>query len=145
VPSDRIPSRANIHWIGQRPYENLPAYGKQFDVAIIPFRLTTVILHANPLKLREYLAMGKPIVTVSTPEIDRYADIAEIAISRADFLAKLDKVLARSQDAQDIARRLDRVRPEGWDARIHEVYKIVESHLKQSARPTVGELAILAE
>ena len=90
----QLPRRPNIRFIGKRPYESLPAYGKQFDVAVIPYRQTKFNFHANPLKLREYLAMGKPVVTVSTPETDKYADVVEIAHSREDFLAKLDLVLA---------------------------------------------------
>ena len=82
LPEQKIPQRPNIRFIGKRPYESLPAYGKQFDAAIIPYRQTKFNYHANPLKLREYLAMGKPVVTVSTPEIDKYADVVEIAHSR---------------------------------------------------------------
>src|SRR5438132_3538794 len=92
-----IPHRANIHYLGKRNYQDLPAYGKQFDAAIIPYRLTQQVMHANPIKLREYLAMGKPVVSVSTPEIDKYAGVVEIARSREEFLAKLDKILAREQ------------------------------------------------
>ena len=128
VPSDQLPSRPNIHWIGQRSYESLPAYGKQFDAAIIPFQLTPVILHANPLKLREYLAMGKPIVSVRTPEIEKYADVVKICDSREGFLAGLDTVLARPDGVEEVARRMERVRPEGWDARLHEVFRVVEGH-----------------
>ena len=135
VPSEQVPSRANIHWVGKRPYESLPAYGKQFDVAIIPFQLTTVILHANPLKLREYLAMGKPVVTVSTPEIDRYSDVVEIAHSREEFLAKLDAVLSRPSLPDEIHRRIDRVAGESWDARLSNVMEIVQHHLQGKRVP----------
>jgi glycosyltransferase involved in cell wall biosynthesis len=129
VGEARLPRRPNVHFIGKRPYESLPAYGKQFDVAVIPFRRTEVILHANPLKLREYLAMGKPIVTVSTPEIDRYADVVELAHSREEFLAKLDVVVARPESAADACRRMARVANESWDARLGRVLEIVEQSL----------------
>ncbi len=142
VPSDQLPSRPNIHWIGQRSYESLPAYGKQFDAAIIPFQLTPVILHANPLKLREYLAMGKPIVSVRTPEIEKYADVVKICDSREGFLAGLDTVLARPDGVEEVARRMERVRPEGWDARLHEVFRVVEGHNDDRAHRAVAEYAV---
>ena len=91
--------------------------------------LTTVILHANPLKLREYLAMGKPVVSVRTPEIEKYADFVEIADSREEFLAKLDAVLAHPDPPADARRRMNRVASESWDARLSEVFEIVQRRL----------------
>jgi glycosyltransferase involved in cell wall biosynthesis len=131
VPSQQLPSRPNLHFIGKRPYESLPAYGKQFDVAIIPYGQSKFNYHANPLKLREYLAMGKPVVTVSTPETDKYADVVEIANSRDEFLAKLDLTLSRPSLPADVRRRIDRVVGQTWDARLSEVLEHVEQRLEQ--------------
>jgi glycosyltransferase involved in cell wall biosynthesis len=142
VPDAKLPRRPNVHFVGKRPYESLPAYGKQFDAAVIPFKLTEVILHANPLKLREYLAMGKPVVTVSTPEIDKYADVVEVAHSKEEYLAKLDAVLSRPPSAAETRRRLDRVAAESWDARIREVFEVVERHLgREQTGPGRGDQA----
>jgi glycosyltransferase involved in cell wall biosynthesis len=138
VPDSKLPKRPNVHFVGKRPYESLPAYGKQFDVAVIPFRLTEVILHANPLKLREYLAMGKPIVSVSTPEIDKYADVVEIAHSKEEYLAKLDAVLSRPASAAETRRRLERVAAESWDARLAEVLGIVQEYLEETTKSGRG-------
>ncbi|HJY88181.1 MAG TPA: glycosyltransferase, partial [Candidatus Acidoferrales bacterium] len=52
----------NIHLLGRRDYQSLPAYCKVFDVAILPFVRNELTLAANPLKLREYLAAGLPVV-----------------------------------------------------------------------------------
>lgn len=75
--------------------------------------MTQQVLHANPIKLREYLATGKPVVSVSTPEIDKYAEVVEIAHSREEFLAKLDAVLAEPAKPAAIQRRMSRVAAEG--------------------------------
>lgn len=125
VAPNEIPAERNLHFIGRRPYESLPAYGKQFDVAIIPYHLNDQTLHANPIKLREYLAMGKPIVSVSTPEIDKFADVVEIAHSQEEFLAKLDVALARPSLPSEIERRTKRVATMGWETRVDEVMKLV--------------------
>jgi hypothetical protein len=132
VADDQVPHRPNIHYLGKRSFQDLPAYGKQFDAAIIPYRLTQQVMHANPIKLREYLAMGKPIVSVSTPEIDKYADVIEIAHSREEFLEKLDMVLAREPCDEDIRRRMNRVAAESWDARLTGVLEIVNHHRQES-------------
>jgi glycosyltransferase involved in cell wall biosynthesis len=129
VPEEVLPRRANLHFLGKRPYEQLPAYGKQFDAAIIPYRLTRQALHANPIKLREYLAMGKPVVSVSTPEIDKFADVVEIGRTHEEFLAKLDAVLARAPQAGEVQRRMARVAGGSWDARLRDVLGRIEERL----------------
>jgi glycosyltransferase involved in cell wall biosynthesis len=125
VPEEKVPRLANIHYLGKRPYDVLPSYGKSFDVAIIPYRLTQQVLHANPIKLREYLAMGKPVVSVSTPEIDKFADVVEIAHSREEFLQKLDMVLAQPSTPSEVQHRKDRVSALSWNARVQEVLDVV--------------------
>src|SRR5262249_23109902 len=87
VPGESLPRRTNVHFLGQRPYEALPGYGKRFDVSIIPYRAGDWSFHANPIKLREYLAMGKPVVAVQTPQVQAFADVVEVAGNRAEFLA----------------------------------------------------------
>jgi glycosyltransferase involved in cell wall biosynthesis len=136
LPEQDIPQRPNVRFIGKRPYESLPAYGKQFDAAIIPYRQTKFNYHANPLKLREYLAMGKPVVTVSTPEIEKYADVVEIAHSHQEFLAKLDEVLIRPASPAEIQRRIESVAGESWDARMNAVLEIVRRRLEGTIRET---------
>jgi glycosyltransferase involved in cell wall biosynthesis len=134
VPENELPRNANIHFIGKRPYEELPAYGKHFDVAIIPSRMTDgFVRHANPLKLREYLAMGKPIVSISNPQIDKYADVVEVAHSREEYLAKLDEVLSRPPSPADVRKRMDRVARESWNSRINQVVEIVGQNLEPGA------------
>jgi Glycosyl transferases group 1 len=128
VPDHPVCRRPNVHLLGKRSYDDLPAYGKAFDAAIIPYHLTQQVIHANPIKLREYLAMGKATVSVSTPEIDKYADVVDIAHSREEFLAKLDAVLSRPATSAEITRRIDRVAGESWDARVNTVLEIVQGH-----------------
>jgi glycosyltransferase involved in cell wall biosynthesis len=145
VPDHRICHRPNVYLLGKRRYEELPAYGSQFDAAIIPYHLTQQVLHANPIKLREYLAMGKPVVSVSTPEIDKYSDVVEIARSPEEFLAKLDDVLSRPADPAEMERRLERVAGESWDARLDAVLEIVQRHVAAkgaSGKPVLSVNAI---
>ncbi len=133
VPDEELPRRDNIHYLGQRPYDSLPAYGRQFDVSLIPYRLTQQVLHANPIKLREYLAMGKPVVSVSTPEIDKYADVVQIARTQEAFLAELDAALARPCSPEEVRRRQERVANETWQARVDQVMEVVLSQVEDPA------------
>jgi glycosyltransferase involved in cell wall biosynthesis len=133
VGPDQVPRRPNLHFLGVRPYETLPDYGRQFDVAIIPYHLTRQVLHANPIKLREYLAMGKPVVSVATPEIEKYADVVRLARSREEFLAQLDAAVA-DRSAAEVERRVARVAAESWDARLWSVLDVVASRLRDQAK-----------
>jgi glycosyltransferase involved in cell wall biosynthesis len=135
VPDGMVPRRPNIRYLGVRSYDQLPDYGSRFDAAIIPYRLTRQVINSNPIKLREYLAMGKPIVSVSTPEIDKYADVVRIARTYDEYLAHLDAVVASGNVPAEAARRVERVTPEGWDARLRAVLEVVRQRLAADAEP----------
>ena len=61
---------SNVHVLGRKPFADLPSYCKGFDVAINPFPLNEVTLNSNPLKVREYLAAGLPVVSTRIPEVE---------------------------------------------------------------------------
>jgi glycosyltransferase involved in cell wall biosynthesis len=130
VPDETLPQRSNVHFLGKRPYEELPAYGKRFDAAIIPYRSGAWSFHANPIKLREYLAMGKPVVSVETPQILKFADVVAIARTREEFLEKLDEAVAGPQSGDAIRRRMNRVRDWSWDRRADEVLGTIRDRLE---------------
>ena len=128
VPIDHLLKLPNVVMPGPQPYRTLPRWAKAFDVAIIPYRLNEQVLSANPLKLREYLATGKPVVTVRTPEVDRFAHCVRIADTPAAFLRAIEQSLATDTPAQHAERRAA-VAPMTWDARVSEVWQTVRAHL----------------
>ncbi|MFQ3409822.1 glycosyltransferase, partial [Escherichia coli] len=65
----------NVHFTGRRPYQSLPGYCKKFDIAVLPFVVNELTLAANPLKLREYLAAGLPVVATPLPEVQKLGDL----------------------------------------------------------------------
>lgn len=125
----------NVVFAGPQPYVSLPRWAKAFDVAIIPYRPTRQVINSNPLKLREYLATGKPIVSVSTPEIDKFGEYVRIARDREQFLAQIEDALANDGPA-DRERRMAAVDSMSWDARIEEVVAVVERRLEAKAPRT---------
>ena len=139
VPDSEVPRRPNIVYLGRRPYETLPAYGKAFTAAIIPYHLTQQVLHANPIKLREYLAMGRPIVSVSTPEIDKFAEVVAIARNREEFLARLDEAVGKGLSKEQVERHTKLASTMTWDARLRKVVEIVEGAL---GRADCGAIAL---
>src|SRR5689334_2683121 len=79
---------------GPQPYESLADWARAFDVAIIPFRQSQLVKCVNPLKLREYLATGKPVVSSWMPEVERFSSHIGIARTPEEFLAAIDDALA---------------------------------------------------
>ena len=119
---------SNVALVGTQPYESLPGWAKAFDVAIIPYRLNRQVKNANPLKLREYLATGKPVVTVRTPEVDRFAEVVSIADTNEEFLSAIEKALVEV-DPQASQRRMTAVQSMSWDRRVTETWKVVREVL----------------
>jgi glycosyltransferase involved in cell wall biosynthesis len=139
VPDADVPKQPNVHFIGRRPYDQLPAYGKVFDAAIIPYRAGAWSHHANPLKLREYLAMGTPVVAVDTPQTRKFADVVAVAGTREEFLAKLDAALAGPPAPADTDRRIARVAAESWSARADRVLDVLSAALAaKEGRPAAS-------
>ncbi len=80
--------------LGKKPYEKIPHYGKCFDVAIMPWRQNRWIELCNPIKLKEYLALGKPVVSTSFPELQNYLDVTYTAKTPEEFVRCIKKALA---------------------------------------------------
>jgi hypothetical protein len=96
-------------------------------VSIIPYRFTQQVHHANPIKLREYLAMEKPIVSVPTPEINKFADVVRIATTADEWERAIRDALA-APASERVAMRVA-AKAMTWDARLTRVRGIVADAL----------------
>jgi glycosyltransferase involved in cell wall biosynthesis len=132
-----IAELGNVHLLGRRDYLDLPRYCKGFDVAVLPFRINELTLAANPLKLREYLAAGLPVVATPVPEAERLGPAVRVARDHDEFLVRLDELLAGGATGPrwEIARTMA---GESWDARTAELSRIVARCLRDRERPTAG-------
>jgi glycosyltransferase involved in cell wall biosynthesis len=114
----------NVHVLGGRPYNELPAYCRGFDVGLIPFRMNRLTRAVNPIKLREYLAAGLPVVSAPMEEVLRYAPAVQTAQTLDTFLAACAEALTQAADGRSAARQA-LVRDESWDARVEGLSRIV--------------------
>ena len=108
----------NVQLLGRRPYAELPSFCKGFDVALMPFRVNQLTLAANPLKVREYLAAGLPVVSTAIPEVERIA-LCRIGRGTERFLQEIEAALAEGPGPN--AARSEAIAHEGWDARLAEI------------------------
>jgi glycosyltransferase involved in cell wall biosynthesis len=107
----------NVHLLGRKTYESLPSYCKGFDVALMPFRINELTLNANPLKVREYLAAGLPVVSTAIPEVE-VLGTCRIGRDPKSFIREVEIAL---QDPGPSVARSEMVRNESWNARVDEL------------------------
>ncbi|MBJ6763912.1 glycosyltransferase [Myxococcaceae bacterium JPH2] len=117
---------SNIHLLGRKPYADLPGYSKAFDVALMPFKVSELTLNANPLKVREYLAAGLPVVSTDLPEV-RKVGLCRIARDTEDFVRQVDACLAEGGGPR--RERAERIFHESWEARVEEIRRHVGAAL----------------
>ncbi len=128
VNVDGLRALPNVTLAGPQPYPTLPSWSKAFDAAIIPYRLNRQVANANPLKLREYLAAGKAVVSVRNPEIEKFARWVRLVDGREAYLAALDDAV-RDNTPEAIAARMAAVADQTWDARVDAVLAEVAARL----------------
>jgi glycosyltransferase involved in cell wall biosynthesis len=120
LPASAVLALPNVHWLGIRPYAQLPAYLRYCAVTMIPFKLTSITHATSPIKLFEYFAAGKPVVTTRMRECLRYPGVLA-ADGPGEFSSQLDQAL-RLRDDSSYLEMIDRVAIENtWEARAHQI------------------------
>jgi glycosyltransferase involved in cell wall biosynthesis len=110
-----LTERPNVHFLGWREYSEIPAYGRGFDVALCPMPLNQWTDAANPIKVKEYLALGLPVVSTRIADMDRYAETVALAESADEFVAHVARALAIPNADADKQRRRASVLRSGWN------------------------------
>ena len=120
-----IAGLANVHLLGRKPHDTLPAYCKGMSVGIIPYRIGERMKFVNPIKLREYLSAGLPVVSTAVPEVRRYGHWCAIAETGDEFVAAIDQALATDTPALRLERSAA-MAAETWPNRVASVSRIVD-------------------
>jgi len=92
-PMDTLTRHPNVTWLGPRSYEDIPAYGSTFDVALMPWLQNDWIRYCNPIKMKEYLVLGLPIISTPFPEVNRFTDWVEVAADPEIFIKLVREAL----------------------------------------------------
>jgi len=117
-----------IHVIGPINYRDLPRYACWFDVATIPFRINDITESTSPIKLFEYMAMGKPIVTTDMPECRKYKSVL-VAKSHEGFIKALDSALLKSDDPEYLAQLKQEALENTWEAKAGVIANLIRENL----------------
>ncbi len=124
VDVGQVAAHPNAHFLGQKKYGELVEYARRFDIGLIPFKINELTINVNPIKMKEYLALGIPVVSVDLPEISVYSNVVRIAPDRDAFDVALKEELSGRHLAS--SEEIDRVaRTETWETKIEEISKLV--------------------
>ena len=121
VDVTRLTSRPNVRLFGARPHDQVPAYVKGFDVALVPYLRSDFTDSVYPVKLNEYLAMGVPVVATDLPEIrrfnERHGDVLEVAGTADEFVDRV-RLAVNDRHPDRASRRVAVARENSWSARL---------------------------
>jgi glycosyltransferase involved in cell wall biosynthesis len=116
----------NIHWLGVKSYQELPAYISNFDAATIPFQLNEITHSTSPIKLYEYLAAGKPVVITPMQESERL-NAALPAEGVDEFCRQLDRALQLKTEAPYVTRLKQVAKENTWDQRAVQILQALQN------------------
>lgn len=131
-PPASIRKLANVHFLGPRSPEQLPAYIKGFDVGIIPYQGEAFLQSCQPTKTFEYLAMGKPVVATAMPELEALGALVGMASDRHQFDAQIEAGLVVSQAPELVQQRLAAAEAVTWAARVEGTSDLILARLAGS-------------
>jgi glycosyltransferase involved in cell wall biosynthesis len=110
-----------VHFVGLRPQAEVPAYVAHADVCLVPFKVDKLVRAVSPLKVYEYLAMGKPVVASQMPELQ---DLPYVTVARTEreFVEAVGRAQSVKPLAEDIARF---VADNGWKSRVRQLERLL--------------------
>jgi glycosyltransferase involved in cell wall biosynthesis len=137
----------NVYLLGRMPYEKIPQLCACFDVCMLQWKMSRWIECCNPLKMFEYMASGKPIVSVPIKEAMQYSDIISIAHNKEQFAEAIRWEL--QNDTPERARkRIEIAKNHSWDTHVEKISELIENAIttKQSgqfhlAGQSLGEIS----
>ena len=125
----RLTTYPNVYFPGKFPFVEMPAILKGMDVCLLPYITDERGRFRSPLKLYEYLATGKPVVSLAHPEANEFRDIIYIAESYDEFETAIARSLAENNPELTHLRH-DRARLHSWDRRVDTIETVLEKFEK---------------
>lgn len=134
INPDQLPKGPNLHYLGMKAYDQLPAYFSNWQAAMMPFAINDATRYISPTKTPEYLAAGLPVVSTPIRDVLRtYGGWEQVVIadSVSAFEAGLSDVLNKPSGSASESGELDRfLRDQSWDNTWQQMQRILRSQLK---------------
>ncbi len=135
---EQLSKQPNIYLLGRVPYQQIPALCACFDVCLLQWKMSKWIRFCSPLKFFEYMASGKPIVSIPIDEIaENYSDIVSVARSKEEFCNAI--IWELNNDTYERAyRRIEATKEHSWDNHVERLSFIIKSAI---ATKTSGRIS----
>ncbi|MDD4922536.1 MAG: glycosyltransferase [Bacteroidales bacterium] len=131
----RLHQMKNVFFTGSRKLEELPVYIAAFDICLNPQKINEITLGNYPLKIDEYLALGKPVVATTTHIMNEvFREQVHLAEGVEDNLKAIDQAIEESGDENLKAQRIQFAKTHSWAARIEQMYKIINDFEKKQSK-----------
>lgn len=131
----------NVHFLGPKSFDALPAYIQHADVLLIPFLKNKLTHHIYPLKLNEYLASGKPILTTRFTDLQGFEDVLSISDDILEGIQHINKLLVEDNEVSR-ARRIQRAAENTWQHRMFEWEKLISKLSSKKFIDRIGGLSM---
>lgn len=126
---ERLKKKDNVVWTREIERESIPSFLNSVDVCIVPLKKIAMNRYANYLKIWEYLAAGKPIVSVDQGISYEYPDLIRLADSKEEFVDNIAKALKEDTDEELVKQRKNVAMTNSWDSRVREMLDIIDGFL----------------
>lgn len=125
----------NVYFLGKKSVAELPAYLRAYDICINPQMVNPITDGNYPLKIDEYLAMGKPTVATSTHTMrDIFTAHTHLASNPEEWLRGIDKALSEAGSKELEQARVAFAQTHSWGHSVQKIYGIIENYLKEEAQ-----------
>ncbi|GMA62375.1 glycosyltransferase [Alicyclobacillus fastidiosus] len=129
----RIRALPNVHFLGRKPYAQLPEFLAGFDACLYPFANTKLTESVNPVKVYEYLAAGKEVIATPTREMSKFTDHVWLTPDATTAAAAITAILS-GQRRSDLQLREMFLREQTWSARGSQIESVILRHLPDSMK-----------
>lgn len=129
VNADALKGIANLHLLGPRSFRDLPGYLGNFEVGIIPFEVNDLTRAVNPIKLREMLAGGCPVVSTALPEVERFSGsfgVVDVGHTHDEFINFVTKRVAEPVSCEQRRAVSDSMKAETWAVKVDQILAAIE-------------------
>ncbi len=117
----------NVHFLGKRKYDILQNYSNKFDVCIIPFKINEITKATSPVKLFEYMALGKPIVTTDMDECKKYESVL-IAKNKEEFVTLINKAIESKNNTEYLEMLKKDALNNTWDQKAKIIVDLLKKY-----------------
>ncbi|MEM1135931.1 MAG: glycosyltransferase [Bacteroidota bacterium] len=134
---ENLKKKSNVHFLGRRSYDEIPAYIMHADICMLPFKCNELTKCIYPLKINEYFACGKPVLATPFSDLSFFDNQVQFFHDEASFKKQVE--FALKQTSEDINRKKETAKGNDWNERVLQIEKIIKLHTLYKSKQSIEE------